>query len=164
MGVQFQLPAQASIVEAISPAADAGGRSGAWISLKNAIKAYVLVNITQGNAATVALTFQQATAIAGTGAKALASGNMRIWANQDVSVNDTLTEVTAAQSFTTSAAVKNKLVLFEINPAEVMDINNGFDCIQVITGASNAANITQAVYILTPLGFSQATPPSAVLD
>ena len=163
MGIQFTLPAQAKLVEGLSPSADAGGRSGAWVSLKNAIKAYVLVHVTQGNAAPVTLTFQQASDVSGTGAKAL-TGNLRIWSDEDFATADALTEQTAAQSITSSAAVKHKLCVFEIIPQTVMDVNGGFDCFQVVTGASNAANITQALYVLTPLVYQQATPPSAMIN
>lgn len=161
MGIQFQFPAQVKIAQALAPATDAAGRSGAWVKLTEAPKLYVVAHITQGNAATVALTFQQAQDTAGTGAKAL-SGNVRIWANQDTSVNDTLVAQTSATSFTTSAAVKNKIVVFEIEPRAALDINNGFNSIQVITGASNVANITEALYFAPFPNFQQATPPTIV--
>jgi hypothetical protein len=51
---------------------------------------------------------------------------------------------TAAATFTTSATTKVKRIVFEIVPEQCMDVANGFDCIAVSTGASNAANITEA--------------------
>jgi hypothetical protein len=65
-------------------------------------------------------------------------------------------------SYTTDAGVKNKIVVFQIDPA-TLDIANGFDCIVVKTGASNVANITQAVYLLDER-YQQATPPTAIAD
>lgn len=159
---QYTLPVQTNLVEALAPAADAAGRSGAWVSCKDASQVYVIVNITNGHATAVPLTFQQATSVAGANAKAL-TGNMRIWANADVAASDTLVAQTAAKTFSTAAAVKNVLVVFEVDPAAVLDINNGFGYLQVITGASNAANITSAVYLRTGIGYQQATPPSAVV-
>ncbi|MBU2548370.1 MAG: hypothetical protein KKB20_08180 [Proteobacteria bacterium] len=156
------LPEQAKMIEALEPAADAAGRTGAYVSLKNAGRAFVVVHIDQGNAATVALTVEQATAVAGTGSKAL-TNNAPIWANQDCAAGDTLVRQTDAKSFTTSAAVKHKMVVFQIDPAS-LDVANGFDCITVKSGASNEANITQALYILTDLRYAQATPPSAIED
>jgi hypothetical protein len=41
--------------------------------------------------------------------------------------------------------VKEKLVVIEIDPA-TLDQANGFDCVKVATGASNAANITTVLY------------------
>ena len=54
-------------------------------------------------------------------------------------------------------------MVFEIDPA-TLDLAGGFDCLCVKTGASNAANITAASYILTAPRFAGATPPSAVVD
>lgn len=155
------LPESCKMVQALAPAADAAGRTGAYVSLKNVKQACVVVNITQGNAATIQLDVKQASAIAGTGVKALAN-TVPIWANEDTSTNDTLARQTDAVNYTTGAAVKNKMVVFHIDPA-VLDTNNGFDCITVVTGASNAGNITSAVYFLD-MKFAGAVPNSVVVD
>lgn len=155
------LPEKYKIVEAIAPAADAAGRTGDYVSLKNVNLAYVVVHITQGNAATVALTIEQATAVAGTGSKAI-TVSVPIWSNLDTATSDTLVRRTDAVSYTTDAAVKNKIVIFQIDPA-TLDVANGFDCIVVKTGASNAANITQAMYVLDER-YQQATPPASITD
>lgn len=157
----FTLPEEAKIVATLNPAADAAGRTGAYASLKNAHKAYVVFHITQGNAATILLSLLQASAVAGTGAKALLP--TRVWSNLDVSVNDTLVRRTDGAAYTTDAGVKNKIVVFEIDPAS-LDLAGGFDCIAPTTGASNAANVTAAAIYLTPLRYPAATPPSAVVD
>ena len=68
---------------ALAPATDAAGRTSSYFSLKDVKgKAYVRVDITQGNAATVAITLQQATTVAGGSAKAL-SATTRVWATED---------------------------------------------------------------------------------
>lgn len=156
------LPECCKIIEALTPAADAAGRTGDYISLKNARVGYVVVHMDQGNAATVALTIEQAQDVAGTGSKAITVA-VPIWANQDLAASDALVRQTDAVSFTTSAAVKHKQVIFQIDPA-YLDIDGGFDCITVKSGASNAANITAAQYFLCDLRFAQATPPSAIVD
>lgn len=162
MATPFSLPQQAKIVNALTPATDAAGRTGAYVSLKNALKAYLVCQVAQGNAATVQVSINQATAVAGTGAKALAV-NVPIWSNLDVSVNDTLVRRSDAVNYTTDAAVKNKVVVFEVDPAR-LDLANGFDCVAPVTGASNVANLTAAYWILTPLRFSEDTPQSSVID
>jgi hypothetical protein len=159
---KFSLPQQMKIVEAIAPAADAAGRSSDIVSLKNVGKAYILIHLTQGNAATVALTPMQAQDVAGTGGKVLANA-VPIWSNLDTSLTDTLVRRTDAVNYTTDAALKNKQVLLEIDPA-LLDVANGFDCLYFTTGASNAANITQAQFILCDLRYQQSTPPSGILD
>lgn len=158
----FTLPENAKIVEALTPAADSAGRTGAYVSLKNCALAFVVVHLHQGNAATVALTIEQASAVAGTGSKVI-TNVVPIWANENTPSGDALVRQTDAVSFTTSAATKDKMVIFQIKP-DSLDLANGFDCIVVKTGASNAANITEAMYYLTNLRYSQATPPTAIAD
>lgn len=161
MASSFTLPEAAKIVSALKPATDAAGRTGAYVSLKGAHKAYVIVHIEQANAATVQVSVNQATAVAGTSAKAITTA--RIWSNLDAATSDELVRRTDAANYTTDAALKTKVVVIEIDPAS-LDQANGFDCIAVVTGASNVANLTQAVYVLTPLRYPAATPPSAVVD
>ncbi len=160
--MKISLPQEVKIVEAIPPATDAAGRSSAAVSLKNAGKAYIEVHITQGNAATIALVPMQATAIAKTGGKVLTNA-VPIWANLDTAAGDTLVRATDAVNYTTDAAVKNKIVIFEIDPA-LLDVANGYDVIYFTTGASNVANITVGKFWLTDLRHSQATPPSAIVN
>lgn len=162
MSLPFSLPQNAQVVEVLAPAADAAGRTGAYITLKNMHKAWIVFHTTQGNAATIALTINQAKDVSGTSAKAI-TVSTPIWANQDTATSDALTSQTAAVSFTTSSAVKNKVVVFELNPAD-FDVANGFDCVTLATGASNAANITQAMLYGVNNRYMQATPPSAVTN
>ncbi len=155
------LPEQFKIVEALTPGADAAGRTGDYVSLKNVVKAWIVVHVDQGNAATIALTPKQAKDVAGTDVKALANA-VPIWADEDCAASDALVAQTAATSFTTSAAVKHKVAVFEIDPVR-LDVAGGFDCLTILTGASHAANITAAMYYLQTT-YPQATPPSAIVD
>jgi hypothetical protein len=157
--VNISLPQVCNVVTLLAPAADAAGRTSAYVSLKNALKVWVVVHINQGNAATILLSLLQATAVAGTASKA--GPSVDIWANQ-ASELDAFTKQTSGATFTTSAAVKGKIVIFEFKP-EALDSNNAFDCIGISTGASNAANITSAQAIIYT-GYQQAAPPSAVTD
>src|SRR4051812_14424659 len=137
----FHIIENGMVVPLLKPATDAAGRTSRYISLKNAARAFIVVHMDQANAATVALTPLQASAVAGTGSKVIPA--TRIWADQDEATSDLPVRQTDAANFTTSAALKQKLVVFEISPA-ALDVNNGFDCIAIQTGASDAANITQA--------------------
>jgi hypothetical protein len=141
----IKIPETLLPVGVLDPAADAAGRTGLYISKKNVQRLFLLAYITQGNAATVKLTPTQASAVAGTGAKAL-TGTCRIWANEDAAAQ-TFTRQTDAKDFTTSAALKDKIVIFEITGAE-LDVANGFDCVTIATGASHAANITSVIALV----------------
>lgn len=157
------LPEEAKIVQVLRPATDAAGRTSAWVSLKNVVgKASFIVDIAQGNAATIAISVLQATAVAGTGSKAI-SAAVPIWANLDVAASDTLVRATDATSYTTDAALKNKQVVIEV-PVSALDLANGFDCVAISTGASDLANLTSASVILRGLRYQQATPPAAITD
>lgn len=131
-------------VIAIAPVAGGTALAGDYISMKNVEHVTVAVTITQGNATPPALTLHQATAVAGTGAKALAK-NVAVYYVSDAATSDLLVKQTDGVAFTPDAALKNKIVLFEV-PVESLDMDGGFDCLQVRAGASNAANIVSAVY------------------
>jgi hypothetical protein len=162
MAHPFSLPQQLKAVIGLAPAADAGGRTGTYVTLKNAHKAFIIVQITQGNAATVALTPFQAKNVAALSEKVL-SNVVAIYANLDTGASDLLVRATDAVNYTTDAGVKNKMIVFEIDPGS-LDTNNGFDCITIKTGASNAGNITSALYLLGPHRYPGAAMPSAIID
>jgi hypothetical protein len=147
-------------VSLLKPAADSAGRTSTYLSLANSHKATIVFYITQGNAATILLSPLQAKDSSGTGSKAITAAPIAVNLDCDTTPSDALTLVAAAATYTTDAGVKTKLVMFEIDPAECMDINNGFNHIGVSTGASNAANVTSAILVNGPLRFQQAAPPT----
>lgn len=135
------------VIPILDSAADAAGRNSRAISLKNYTGVVRLTcTVNQGNAATVLFTPEQCTAIDGTGGKAL-TADVPIYTSQDLATTTVLTRQTAAKNFTTSAATTSKVVHFLIDPAS-LDVAGGFDCIRVVTGASNAGNITAASVIV----------------
>lgn len=144
------------------PATDAAGRTGAYVSMKGYSKLTIVVSIVQGHATPPALTLSQATAVAGTGAKAV-SNTFRIWSNLDVSVADGVTARTAAATYSTDAALKNKIVIIEVRASD-LDVAGGFDCVALVTGASNVANLTSAMYYRGSLRYQGSSPLSAVVD
>lgn len=133
-------------VDLLSPATDAAGRSSNYVSLKGAHRAWIVCYITQGNAATVALTPMQAINVAGGGTPKVIAAT-RIWTNLDMAADTDFTRQTDAANYTTDAAVKHKCVVFEVG-RDCMDINADFDCVRITTGASNVANITSALLLV----------------
>ena len=142
MSRQFSLVEQIPGIEALPPAADASGRSGAWLYAGYWDKIFIVCRVNQGNAATVQFTPQQAKDLSGTGAKAL-TNNCNIFTNLNTTAGDQYTLQTAAANYTTDAGLHSKFVVFEIVPEDHMDMANGFCTITANTGASNASNITQ---------------------
>ncbi|MCC6244988.1 MAG: hypothetical protein IT353_19250 [Gemmatimonadaceae bacterium] len=146
---------------ALKPATDAAGRTSLYFSLKHAKKATFKMVVTQGHATPPALSFEQATAVAGTSTKGCDTAH-RIWASNDVAVTKDPTSQTAAAGFTPDAALKDKLVIIEIDPME-LDVANGFDCIAITTGASNVANLTCCILEIETK-YPQTTPATATAD
>lgn len=151
------IPENFTVVTALNPATDAAGRTSNYFSLKHAKKATFIVDVTQGNAATVAITLNQATTVAGGSAKAI-TAVQRLWVTEDVSTTVVPTQATSAASYTTGAALATKKVIIEIDPT-TLDVAGGFDCVAITTGASNVANLTAATLVLDNK-FSQAAPLS----
>lgn len=162
MAKQFSLAAELQPVTMLAPAADAAGRTSSYYSLKNALKAFILVTLNQGNAATIALTPLQATNVAGASSKVL-SNNIPISLVADSSAASAYVAQAAAKNYTTDATIKTKKVLFELDLNAALDVQNGFDCIAIQTGASNAANITAAdLFIMA--SYQGATPPDPLVN
>jgi len=157
MARNVSLPYQIPPVSLLSPAADAAGRTSLYRTLKNAMKAWIVVRVNQGNAAQVTLTPYQAKDVAGTSAKAINA--VPIWLDNATATSDALVVQTAAANFQTDASVADKIVIFEITPDVALDVANGFKTIGVATSASNAANITEAtLYVLQ--GMQGASAPT----
>ena len=134
-----------------------------YVSLKNYghFTAVILVK----NATLVtgsAITLKQATAVAGTGEKALSF--TKVWANTDTGASDTLVETAVtSDTFTTDATNSKELMyVIEVDAAQ-LDTSNGFDCIRVGTG-NGVATTVAVLYVLSGARYAQATPPAAITD
>lgn len=157
----MKIPESVSPVTVLPPAASASARESKFVSLKNAVKAYIIVDVNQGDANTVLIKPYQATAVANTGLKVIANAT-RIWQQLDTDNSAAFTRQADAVNFTTSTATVSKSVIFEIVPTD-LDVANGFDCIGVTTGASNSGNIVGAK-IVTFNKVSAVTPPTPLAD
>lgn len=108
---------------------------------------------------TAAVTLSQATAVAGTGAKALAFTKQ--W--NDEATSGTLVE-TAVTSNTFNLTTANKLYVIEVD-VETLDVSNGFDCLGVAIASPGAnADFYGVLYELSGSRYRQATPPTALTD
>jgi hypothetical protein len=161
MSKQFQFSYQCPPIGLIPPQAQSS-LTGPYKSLRNSSgKVAIVVHINQGNAATVTLTPLQAQNSAGLNSKAVGTNaSPPIFYNSATTVSDTLVAQAAANSFTTDASVADKIVVFEFDPADALDLNNGFNHIALQMNAGNAANIVEAH--MEYLGrFQGAAPPAS---
>lgn len=134
-----------------------------YVTLKNADR--ITIYIQCDNATTVtgsAITLKQATAVAGTGEKALSFDVM--WANEDTGASDTLVETAVTSDTFTTDATDNKNLLYVIEvAASDLDIANGFDCIRAGTGDATAQDVA-VLYQLHDLRYKDALDSSQIAD
>jgi hypothetical protein len=147
--------------ELLKPATDAAGRTGDYISMKNALKAWIVCQVAQGDANVVLFEPKQADTVAGGNVKALTT-NVRIWTKYDTPNTSNFTAQTDAVNFTTSAATNAKVVIFEIDPVG-LDTANSFDCLTMVTGASNVGNLTAAM-VYVQQRWPRGVPPSIIAE
>ena len=161
--MSYKLPEAVKPVQLAQPQTSNGGVTSDWISLKNAIRAFIVCEMTQAVGHATKLTVNQATLVDGTGTKVL-TNNCRIWANEDVAATDIQVRATDAKDYTVTNDIKNKQVIFEIEPAACMDIPGGFDVIGVdVADSSQATNIVSITAYLE-MKYQADPPPSAILD
>lgn len=161
------------IVPAIMPVdLFTAANNGDWVSLKNYHRCTIVVlasAATGSPSGDITLTLQQATAVAGTGAK-----DLTVIARADHKEGAALTAVgqystttqTAAATFTiTGNGDKQNLYLVDVLP-EDLDVDNSFDCLRVNIAKATSEKIGCAFYILRePRYAADATLlPSAIAD
>jgi hypothetical protein len=155
---------QAKVVTAVAPVVPSSTTPD-YVSLKHFERCTIVICIK--NATTVtgsAITVKQATAVAGTGEKALSF--TKAYRNIDTAAagGDVLTEfAVASDTFTTDATnSKDLLYVIEVDVSQ-MDYKNGFDCLRLGTGNGTATTVS-AVYVLWPGKYQKVASPSAILD
>lgn len=133
------------VCEAIKPQTGANARSGDWVSLKGYDGCMIVVHIAQGAVNTTAITVDKATAVAGTGNSDGITMNNFWYCADTPTTADTFTKGTAAASITSSnTGSGSSIYVIDIKAEEL----GAYDCIQLELGASNAANLVSAMYIL----------------
>ena len=150
------------LVQGIQPRTTNAGFSTDWVSLKNANKAIIVVNLTQAAAHATAFTLAQASVVAGTDTKAM-TNNVAIWANEDTAASDSLARQTDAKAYTVAADIKNKMIVFEVDP-NALDVANDFDCISLTVANSGEATNFASVEFYLDMKYQEDVPPTAITD
>lgn len=158
--MQQQLAERMKLLRAGEPKSYSGAAlADFYVSMKNYTNLTIMILTGAWAAGTAAVTLKQATAIAGTGAKALAFTDY--W--DDVTTSGTLVKK-AAVSNTFNLDTANKLYVIEVD-ARMLDIAGGFDCVTLAVASPGAnADFYAVGYILHGTRYEQATPPSALVD
>lgn len=163
MTMPLNLPESFKIVDAVAGGVTTdGGVTADYVSLKNAHKAWIALQFTQAVGHATTVTVRQATAVDGTGVKAITVA-CPIWANEDTAASDTLVRQTDAVTYAVTDDVKKKQVIIEVDPA-TLDLANGFDVLNfTVSDSSQATNFIAGQFFLATR-YLQATPPTAVTD
>lgn len=159
----ISLPEHFKLVDATAgPVTTNGGVTADYVSLKNMLKAWIVVQFTQAVGHATSVQPQKATAVAPTGAVSITK-NVRLWKNEDTAASDTLVAATAATSVAVDAVIKKKMIVIEIDPANG-DFDENYDVLGfTISDSSQATNYVSAMYVLQTK-FAKATPPAAITD
>lgn len=147
-----------------------------YVSLKHYQRCTIVLLVDKDSTgATSAITVKQASAIAGTGEKALntftcrslvdaASGTL---GGTITAVGDAYADVTVtAGTFTTATtASKNAVYVIEVKATD-LDLANGFDCIRVGLGDSSSSThvVITGIYILRDATYEDTAVKSAIID
>ncbi len=157
------------VVSAIVPVDSQGGaNAGDWVSLKNFDRCTVIVFKAAGVAGDdPVLTLEQATAVAGTAAKALNFTRIdaKVGAQTGIGAFTTVSQAAANTYTDLVSGEAQALWLIEVK-AEDLDVNGGFDCVRISvpdTGAGGA-QLLCALYVLRGARYAGAGLPSAIID
>jgi hypothetical protein len=130
-----------------------------YVSMKNWSHATCVIQLGVTGAAS-AVTFSQATDVAGTSAKSL--GFSKAWRNTTATgASDTLTEF-AVSSDTFSTATGDGLMYVIEFDAEDLDVDGGFDCLTVAMADPAAATMVNILWIMSGGRYIAETPATAI--
>jgi hypothetical protein len=157
---------QQQLVESVKPiwAGEPKNYTGAamaakYVSLKNYTNLTIVIITGAWAAGTAAVTLLQATAVAGTGAKALAFDTH--W--HDETTSGALVKIaTVSNTFNLTTALK--MYVIEVD-ARSLDVAGGFDCATLAVASPGAnADFYGVAYILHGSRYQGAAQPSALVD
>jgi len=139
-----------------------GGITCDYVSLKNVIKAWIVVHLRQAVSHATVVQPQKATAVLPSGATSVT--NSYPWRkNADISASDTLVAQTAATSMAATAGTTDQLMVIEIDPASG-EWDEDYDVLGcTLSDSSQATNFASVLYVLQTK-YPQATPPAAITD
>jgi hypothetical protein len=144
MPSQTSLPQNFHLVQLASPKTTSAGFTTGYITLKDAVKAWIVAELTDAVGFAEVFSVLQAQDVSGTNSAAGPTG--KVWANEDTGTSDTQVRQTDGNSYTTTNNIKNKEVIFEIDPAALTD---GFTTVALqVSASSQATNFVSVTAIL----------------
>ena len=170
MNCNVHFAEQCNIVSAFVPVdMQDGANTGDWVSLKNYERVSIVLFKDAGTAGDdPTITLQQATDVAGTGAKALAKIDT-VFVKQDTALTSvgqfSKVTQTAAATYTDATSAEDQAVWVIDIQSEDLDVDNGFDCIQAsVADVGSNAQLGCAFYVLWGARYGKEALPSAIAD
>ena len=147
------------IVEGFAPIDTvSAAQTGNMISLKNAAHVTIIINTGSWAGGTSAVTLEQATDVTDSASSSKALGFSWMWTNDGAATASSLTK-TAVTANTFTADTAAQMYVIEVD-ADTLDVDNGYDCLQVLTATPGAnADLISATYILSGTRYGGDTTP-----
>lgn len=153
------LPQGLALVQLLAPTTTNGAATSRGVSLKNVIRAQVIVNLKQAVGHATVISLRQADVIA---LSNTATGpTVPNWKNEDCVTNDTLVKNADAAAVTVAANAKSMQVIFDVDPRK---LSSGNKVIYVTSSDSSQATNFMTVEVVLEPRYAGDTPPSFVLD
>jgi len=154
------LPEHFKIVQGAAPITTSSAVTGDYVSLKNVHRIWIIFELNQAVGHSTICSAMRATAVSPTGGTAMTEV-CKIWENEDTGSTDTLVKQTDAANVTVTDDIKDKTVVFQIDPN---DLTATFDCIAGKTSASSQSTNHVSITYILETRYPQATPPTAITD
>lgn len=150
----FNIPEDAFPVSATKPVTTNGGVTCDYIGVKNALRVFIVIHLTQAVAHATVFAPKRATAVDGTGAAVLTNVVPLWYGNVSTSTN-ALAKQTSAVNYTMGGAVTGDCyIIFEIDPPT---LGSTYDVLGLTaTDSSQATNFMEATYWIVPRYAQQA--------
>ena len=158
------LPEHCKLVDATGgPANTFAETTCDYVSLKDTIMAWIVLQFEQATGHETVIQPQVATSVLPTGATSI-TFEADIWSNEDTATSDTLVKRTSATSYYVEDDVASKMVVIKIDPSKVVAQGSAYDCIGCVISDSKAqANFVCGLYVLQQR-MPEATPRTVLLD
>ncbi len=144
----FQIPEGAFPISMTPPVTTNGGVTTDYVSLKNAVMAWIVVHLKQTVAHATAFAPYRATAVAPTGAAVL-TNVVPIWYGNVSTSSNTLAKQTDAVNYTMGGSVTGDVyIIFQIDPA---NLGSTYDVVGLVAAdSSQATNFMEATCWVKP--------------
>ena len=161
------LPEHCKLVDAVPGISDTFAEvTFDYVSLKNTHMAWIVILLTQvgdqGTGHETLIQPQVATSVLPAGATSITFAT-DIWSNEDTAATDMLVKRTSATQYEVAGDVATKMVVFKIDPSDVVAQGVTYDCIGCTIESSKQLNLVAGLYVLQQR-YAQDVLPAAITD